>query len=237
MTPTTSTPRWTDRLGALSGAAYVVLILVGNQIASGNSTDPHPSGAKDLADFSGTPTAVQTVGFSMEILGFVAFMVFLGWFGQALRSRGDVASWVGAVASTGGIVTLAVKLGSAAPILTGELDHRELSTTMARVLADMNGAAFVITFLPFGVFLAASGFAILASGLLGRTFGWIGAVVGLLGVVVPLLTHFDTVNTNPMPFLLGLLWLLAVSLVLGIRGPRPAAAETTAAREPAAVAA
>jgi hypothetical protein len=219
-----------DRCGAAAGAAYIVLINVGNQLSSGSSQDPHPSGARDLADFGGTPTAAQQVGFSMEVLGFVAFMFFLGWLVTALRSRGGAWGWLGTVAGVGGIVTLAVKLGSAAPILTGHLDHSQLNAGLARVLADMNGSAFVITFVPFAVSVLAAAGGMLATGFVGRVAGWSGVAVGALGVVAPLATRLDPVDTNVVPFLLGMLWTLAVSLRLAAWGPKaplPEQASTT----------
>ena len=39
----TDRPAWQDRVGALSGAAYVLLILVGNQLAEGSGSSTHQS--------------------------------------------------------------------------------------------------------------------------------------------------------------------------------------------------
>ena len=224
-----------DRFGAATGAAYVLLILVGNQIAAGNSTDPHPSGAKDLADFSATRTAADAIGSAMEILGFLLFVFFLGWFVNAIRSRGGSAPWLAGAAGIAGIVTLSVKIASFMPMAAGILDHRELTPATARLLADMNGAAFVVTFLTFGTFVAAGGAAILTSGLLGRVAGWFGVVIGVLTVVLTMVTQADPVETNPMPFLAGLLWVLVVSVRLAWNGPRVESAAPTAAPIPVAI--
>jgi hypothetical protein len=228
-----SRPTLADRLGASAGAAYILLILVGNQLGNGGSQDPHPTGATDLAGFAGRPTLMEQVGFRMEIAGFIALMFFLGWLRQRLQQLGGAAAWLADVAAVAGVVTLAVKLGSAAPVLTGRLDHAELSPTLARVLSDLNGAAFVVTFLPFGTFLLAFGLAILASGFLGRLTGWSGVVVGGLTVLAPLASQIDPVSTNVLPFLLGLLWLLAVAVRLAWRGPRQRSAANAAIRVPA----
>ena len=67
-----NTPKIADRLGAACGAAYVLLILVGNQLASGSGGAAHPTGAQDIADFSRTPGLAENIGFTMEILGFLA---------------------------------------------------------------------------------------------------------------------------------------------------------------------
>src|SRR6478735_1549797 len=209
-----------DRIGAGCGAAYVLLILVGNQLSSGSSTDPHPSGAKDLAELAATRTAAQTVGFGLEMLGFLTFVPFLAWLVHSLRQRGGPAPWLAGAAGGFGLLLLAVKMSSAMPIMAGRLDHAELSPTMARVLTDMNGAAFVFTFVPFGMFLALTGAAFLATGFLGRVAGWSGVVIGGLSVLVTFVSQGDPVNTNPLPFLLGLLWLLVIGIRLAWRGER-----------------
>ena len=218
-----------DRVGAATGAAYILCINIGNQMASGNSQDPHPSGAKDLADFSGTPTIAQGAGFLLEVLGFVLFMFFLGWLVTALRARGGAWGWLATVAGVGGVITLAVKLGSAAPIMTGELDHGQLTPMLARVLSDMNGSAFVVTFLPFAVYVLAAAGAMLATGFTGRVAGWSGVVIGVLAVAAPLATHLDPVGTNVVPFLLAMLWTLCVSVRLAVWGPKQ---PRTVAEEP-----
>src|ERR1700749_4245167 len=97
-----------DRIGAACGAAYVLLVVIGNQMDSGNSTDPHPSGAKDLADFATSPTVSQKVGTTLELVGFLAFAVFLAWVVHVLRERGGRAPWLGAAAGVFGVLTLAV---------------------------------------------------------------------------------------------------------------------------------
>ena len=191
----TKTVPLADRIGAGCGAAYVLLILVGNQMSSGSSTDPHPSGAKDLADLSTTPTVVESrSASSLELIGFLAFVLFLGWFVHALRQRGGPAPWLAGAAGAFGVITLAVKLASAMPMLAGQLDHAELSPSLARVLVDMNGAAFVVTFLPYGMFVATAGAAFLATGFLGRVAGWSGVVIGGLTVLVTFVTQADPVE-------------------------------------------
>jgi hypothetical protein len=222
-----------DRIGAGCGAAYILLVGVGNQMSSGNSTDPHPSGAKDLADFAATPTTAQTIGFTMEVVGFLAFIVFLAWLVHALRLRGGPAPWLAGAAGMSGVITLAVKMGSAAPMLVGYVDHKDLTPATARVLMDLNGSAFVVTFLPYGTFVMLAGAACLVTGFLGRVAGWSGVVIGGLTLLATLATQLDPIETNVMPFLLGLLWLLVIGIRLAWRGPRARAGG--AVESPAAV--
>lgn len=220
ITSTSPSIRIGDRIGAACGAAYVLLIVIGNQLASGSSTDPHPSGTADLTDFSAPSGPADAIGFTMEFLGFLAFMFFLGWLVHALRARGNAAAWLAGAAAIAGTVTLAVKIASVMPFGAGYLDHAEISPSMARVLVDMNSVAFAVTFVTFGTFLVATGAAILASGLLGRVAGWTAIGVGGLGALLTLIAQVNPVNSNPMPFLGGLLWVLVVSIRLAWKGPR-----------------
>ncbi|HJZ28425.1 MAG TPA: hypothetical protein VJ370_19265, partial [Streptosporangiaceae bacterium] len=69
-----------DRLGAVTGAAFVVLILVGNQMATaGSGQSAHPTGDQVLRDAAHqVSSASVTAGVALEVLGFAAFIVFLG---------------------------------------------------------------------------------------------------------------------------------------------------------------
>src|SRR3954465_15250625 len=82
-----------DRIGAALGAAFVILIFIGNAMnTAGTDQSGHPSGVqvlKDVAHQHGSSGA--TVGFGLEILGFVAFFGFLGYLGDVLRRAGSAA--------------------------------------------------------------------------------------------------------------------------------------------------
>ena len=212
-----------DRIGAACGSAYIVMILVGNQMSmggAGGQNDPHPSGAADLAGFSGHPSVVDKVGFSLEVLGFAAFMFFLGWLVSTLRGRSGRWSWLADVAGVAGVLALAVKLGSFLPMLAGYTDHRDLTPALARVLFDMNSVGFVLFTFPYAVFMLAAAGALLASGYVGKVLGISGIVIGVAGVLLQLPTQFDPVNGNVLPWILGMLWTFLLGIQLAWRGPR-----------------
>lgn len=210
-----------DRVTAAAGAAFVILVFVGNTLnTAGTSQSSHPSGAQVLRDVNHQADSTgATVGLVLEVLGFVAFMVFLGYLAHALlRGAGVRASGTAAgTAIVAGIAMLAIKLGSAAPFLVLFLDRDRLSPQLAQVLNDMNGAAFVVSWLPFALFVAAAAAALQGAGLVGRPTAYIGIVLGAAGVVLTLVGIDDLVNANPLAFLLGMLWLLVVSVRLAVR--------------------
>lgn len=209
------------RIGAALAAAFVLLILVGNSISTaGTSQDSHPSGQQVLSDIAkqaGSASAV--VGFVMEVLGFVAFLVFLGYLAATRREgAGGVADGPAtATAVVAGSVMLAIKLGSVGPMVALQLDHERLSPDLAQVLNDMNSGSFVVSWLPFAVFTAAVAVAWSRRGLVGRPTLAIGVALGVLGVASALVGLRNVADGNPMPFLLSLLWLLVVSVRLVVR--------------------
>jgi hypothetical protein len=209
-----------DRVGAATGAAFVALIIVGSSLTTaGTSSAAHPTGEQVLleeAHRAGSTSA--TVGFVLEILGFVAFFGFLGYLVHVLlRTRGRSGSWFGDTAVVAGTAMLAIKLGSAAPILALHLDRSTLSPEFAQVLNDINGGAFVISWLPFAVFVAGTAAALYRAALVGKPTLYTGLVIGAGGVLLAVIGLHDVLSASPVAFLLGLLWLLVTSVRLAVK--------------------
>lgn len=205
------------RLAAASGAFFVVAILVGNVMAFGGADDG-TDGASILASLQRERSLVNVTGFVLETVGFAAFLVFLGYLRRAVRTAGGVAD----VAFGAGLLCLAVKLGSVAPLMAASYRGDELTTDLARTLVDLNDAAFVIFGLLFGLFVAAAGAAYLAAGASGRWMGWTGVGIGLLAFAAGVVGVVAVESYNPMVFVAGLVWTLVLSLVLAVRGRRAA---------------
>jgi hypothetical protein len=211
-----------DRIGAATGAVFVVLIMVGNQMASVGSADSaHPTGEQVLRDVAHqASSATFTVGFVLEGLGFAAFIGFLGYLADVLHRRVQGRGPGGIAAGTvivSGAVMLAVKLGSAAPLGALGIDHGHISPQLAQVLNDMSGVAFVISWLPFAVFVAAAAAGLHRAALVGRPTAYSGLVLGVAGLALSIAGVYDPLGASPLAFLLGLAWLLAVSVRLAVR--------------------
>ncbi len=88
-----------DRIGAATGAAFVVLAMVGNEMASGSSGSARPTGEQVLSDVARQASSTAyTVGFVLEGLAFVAFIGFLGYLTYTLRrARGRGPAGLAAV--------------------------------------------------------------------------------------------------------------------------------------------
>jgi hypothetical protein len=210
-----------DRIGAALGAAFVVLIFIGNALnTAGTDQSGHPSGVQVLKDVAHQHTSGgATVGFVLEILGFVAFFGFLGFLGDLLRRPGSAArSRMPAVtALVAAITMLAIKLGSGVPMTVLDLDRHTLSPQLAQLLNDFGSAAFVLSWLPFGIFVGATAVALRAIGAVGKPTAYIGLFLGVVGIPLTLVGMHDVSNANPVAFLLAMLWLVVVSVRFAVR--------------------
>jgi hypothetical protein len=206
------------RVAPLSAPAFVVLVLAGNSLTETVATAPGDAAEAALATFAAkAEDPLVALGIVMELTGFVLLAVFTAWLVDALRRRAAFGV-AGALAVIGAVLMLAVKLGSAAPYLTGVLRHASLSPESALLLSELNGAGFVIGWLPWALFVAAAAVALRRAGLLGRLGHVAGLGTGTLGVVAALAGVVVPQNANPLPFLAGLLWLAAVGVRVTLRG-------------------
>lgn len=207
-----------ERLALGSGAVYVLAILIGNamyEAGKGGVQD----GPGILADLQRTTSAAQTVGLVLEVLGFAAFIVFLGALYRTLRRAEGTGGWLATTALGAGLVTVAVKLGSIGPSMAADRRVEELTPELARTLHDLADADFVVSGYTSGIFVAAAGAAMLATRVLPRWLATAGVVVGVLTIAAGTAGVVDPAGYVPVPFLLGLLWMLVTSAVLALRGP------------------
>lgn len=207
--------RGADRLGVATGAAFVVCILAGNSMTeSVVGTDESPVGtAADLA--AQAASGMARVGLAAELVG----LLLLVWFAAtvaALGWRRSGASTFPVLVATAGALVAAVKLGSAAPYLAA-LTADGLSAEIRHALVETNGAAFVLTWLPYAVLVGSTAVVLLRAGLVGRVLAGSGLALAGLGLVAALAGFTSPATAVPVPFLLSLLWTLAVSLRVAAR--------------------
>lgn len=208
-----------DRVAAATGALFVVLVTVGNQIdVGGTDQSAHPTGASVLHDAAGAYGASHTIGFVLEIVGFLTLFGFLGYLLDAGRraggGRGGTAT---AVAALAGLTMLIVKISSAGPMGVIALDHGSMSPQLAQVLNDLDEVGFVLAWLPWAVLVGAAALGLFQGGLVGRPTMVIGLVLGVAGLALGILGLRDPADANALAWMAGLLWTLAVSVRLAVR--------------------
>ena len=178
--------------------------LVGNGLWAGPGTD----GDKILADARDGLPAIGYVGLTLELVGFAALAVLFAWLVVFLFERAPVAAVTTGIAGT---AMLAVKIGSAGPMMVVYAIPEKLDATTAEALISMNDQSFVVSgFLMCVAFLAAG------VGLLGTEFprwlSWWATVAGGAGVVAGIVGITRPEAYMPIPFLLCLVWLIAVAI-------------------------
>jgi hypothetical protein len=211
-------------VAALSGVASVVLLFVGQAVGGGGSTDLTSSRSEIVAwlakQHGGTG---QYLGAAVELSGVLSLILFAATLWSVLRrGEGDGGAFA-ATAFGAGLISAAVKLGSAPPIFAAIWRHGQgLDPQLAAALVDMNNAAFAITWALDAVMLGAAAAVIFRSGVLPRWLGWLGAVAA----VISFISTPAAAVVPPLGMLLVFVWIIAVSVVLVRRtlSGRPAAA-------------
>jgi hypothetical protein len=208
MTSTTTA----QRIGAASGLAFVGLAFVGNGLAtSGSTVDGSSSGTAILADLRDHDTIAAHAGIAMECLGFLALLAFVAYLGGLLRRAEGGDGWLASAAAGAGLLTLAVKVSSAAPMVVALARLDVLDPLTARTLVDLNGAAFVISWATMAAFVGFASLSALVSGALSRRLAGIGVALAAAGI---LLVPAGEAGPGVLPFLLSMLWIAVVSVVL-----------------------
>lgn len=218
-----------ERMGAASGALYVVLLIVGGtMLTAGTTTAARPSGDRVLSDLRRTAESTSAnIGLAFVLLAFAGFAVFLGYLYGVLRRAEDERAWLPAAAVFSGLAALVIKWGSGSFVGAALLRKDEISPSLARTLNDLDGAAFWVSWLPYAVFVGLTGLTILRTRFVPRVLGWVGVVLGVAGVATSVSFDVALSGFGAAPYLLSVNWVLAVSLVLAVRGPRlPRASDT-----------
>jgi hypothetical protein len=180
------------RLLAAGGAAFAVLAVVGNLVY----TD------------GGRPA----VGFGIELVGYVALAVFVAW---AAGGMAGAPRWAPALTLFGGAAMLSIKLGGWASLWASK---QVASAEVAAALVQVDEAAWTLSWMPYGLLLAALSYAALRSAMLPAPVAWVGVAVGASCIAA---VPFSTGEPFVFPWLLSLVWLIVASSILALRrGPR-----------------
>ena len=142
-----------SRLGPISGAAFIVLLLAG--------------GGSD-----------STVAVALELVGLVLIIPFLAYLRGILRVAEGPGGWLADCAFGAGLVDVTIKLASIPPGKAA--DHFGSATAVHEALRDINEVAFIVTMLPLGIMMAAVAAVTLRYGGLPRWLGWMAAVISPL---------------------------------------------------------
>lgn len=203
-----------QRLLALSGGAFVVLAIIGNEVI-GSAGDSPDVGARagDVARFLQARQATFDLAVGVELLALTALVVFFAFLATRLRVAG--AATAAAVVGIAGGAMAAVKVASVPALVAAVHGAGTLPDETVALLARMNEIAFASTWPLLGTALLAVA-ASWRQGAIPRAAALAAAPIGLGLLLVPLT---GTVAGNFLPMLLAMLWLLATSVTLCVRRP------------------
>jgi hypothetical protein len=188
----------------MSGLLAGLLPLVGNGLYDGGDG----SGAAVLAQAEEGLPPIAWVAYPLELVGFGALCVLLGSLVALIWDHAPVAAVTTGIA---GAAMVSVKLGTIAPGMALREHHEGVSAATAEVLVAIGDAGFVVSGLLLSVALTAAGVGLLRIDFPRWLAGWAvgaggaGTLAGVVGVVAPA-AYF------PIPFLLLLVWMIAVGL-------------------------
>lgn len=201
-----------QRVLALSGAAFVVLAIVGNEVI-GNAGAAPDAGASsgEVAQFLSTRQATFDLAVGVELLAVAALVIFFAFLATRLRSAG--AGMAAAVTMVSGGAMAAVKVASAPALVAAVHGAGTLPDEIVALLVRMNDIAFASTWPLLGTVLLAVATS-WRRGALPRVAALAAAPIGLGLLLVPLA---GTIEGNFLPMLLAMVWLLATSIALCVR--------------------
>jgi hypothetical protein len=209
-----------DRVGALSGVAYVVLANLGSALIGEGSTDVKSPGQRILDEQQRIADSPWTdVAFAVIIFAQLALIVFVGYLCFRVRDAG----WFSTTALIGGAVALLANLTSVSIVIAVFVLRDTMSPELARALTDVDGAGHLTQLLPLGVFVLFASAAALVTRTLGRVLSWSGIVIGATSIVTFAAMGLPSNEDFFLwPFLLFLVWVSVVSLRLGFARNRTA---------------
>jgi hypothetical protein len=204
-----------DWLAPLTGVVFVVLLAV-TLILAGEGVDPKDGTDEVLEHYSDNEDEI-TISAFVGGLAVIFFLFFLGWLRKVLREAEGPGGALSAVAFAGGIVfAVGGAIGSSLQLALGE-SFDDIDPTAVEAVNAIAWNYFIPFAVGFATFLLASGISAVRHGSLPRWLAWAAVVLGVLGFT-PL--GFFT-------FLVGLAWVLVVSVLLTMRaraaGQAPAA--------------
>lgn len=213
------TTRTIGRLGAAAGAAYVVLTFAGESMSGAGDSpalgSPPADYARWLAD--NAPTSGGYAGAFLALIGLLSFVVFAAALYDVLRRSESERTWLPVTALGAGLVSAAIKLGSAPPLLAAFSLRHSIDPQLAKALVEMNDYAFLLTWAIDAVMFGAVAVCALRTGALPR---WLAIAAA---VIAPLLLACVAGGNSapPFGFLLALLWFVAASVALVRPGYAP----------------
>lgn len=205
---------WTRRIGAASGAVYVVLGLLNG--GGGNEPSFHASHQAIIAWIRSTPRTITPAHYVMglvELLSLLCLVLFVAYLASVLRQAEGVSTFLPGVVIGGGVLAVAIKIASFPPALVANVwAHDGVDPRVLGMLLDMNTVSFDLFQAAIALSIAAVAAGAIATRALPRWLSW-GTAVTALALFANVAFAYKTADFAPA-VLLFLLWSLVTSIVL-----------------------
>ena len=205
------TRNWLSRFPAACGLFYVIIALV----ATGGGDDNAPtstSSGQVIAAYAATHQAGAFAGLG-EMVALLLLAVFVVALYTAL-SRRESGKEAAVVVLVGGVLTVAIKLGSFPAFFALYSGGQATDPAVALAMMQMNAYAFDVTLFTQALLLSGVAIGGLVSGALPR---WLAATAGVLAMALVVSAPlFAAKGFNPIE-LFWLAWVVAASVTLTIR--------------------
>ena len=217
------THRLPDRLGALAGFAFAVLIFVSVAVV-----DPLRQATDQELRAWWTESGLlrdSVVSMHLKLGGGACFLVFLAQLRARLHAADPACPWLDLMYGAGIVFVATFSVGAIARGLVAQAVHTGgeplPGPDTLRYATQSSDVAFGLVAVPFAALtVAAAALTILQTGALPRLLGWLGLVVATLSLIPVAL------GAGPWATPLLLVWTAGVSTqLLSARGGRPAATE------------
>ena len=206
------TRNWLSRFPAACGLFYVIIAVVAVGDGGGVNAPTSTSSGQAIAAYAATHQAGAFAGFG-ETIGLLLLAVFAVALYAAL-SRREAAKEAASVVLIGGILTVAIKLGSFPAWFALYSGGQATDPAVARAMQQIGDYAFQITLFTQAMLLSAVAIGGLVTGAIPR---WLAATAGVLAVALVVSAPvFAAKGFNPIE-LFWLAWVVVASVTLTIR--------------------
>jgi hypothetical protein len=180
-----------QRLLALSGVAFAVLLVIGWFLSGGDAPD-YGAADEDWTDWADDNQSKSGIGAFLTLLAGVAFLHFAGTIRSGLggvepSSRASVqlarAAYAGGITGIVGIAMAIVMIAAATS------EAADADPVVSRAVTTASGGPYLVAAMGFAALLGAAGLLTLRSGVFAR---WIG-IVALVGAVAFLITFLTLI--------------------------------------------
>jgi hypothetical protein len=199
----------TDWLAALTGLAFLVLVIVGFVIA-GEPPNPSDDPVQEIIDFYNDNTDSVWIGSLIQALAGTLLVFFGGYLRKVLRAAEGEGHMLSAVALVGAtIIAIGGALDATINIALAEAVDNvdDLEPSAVQALSILWSNDFVPFAMGMQVFLLATGISVVRHGAMPKWLGWIAILFGVAAMT----------PVGFFAFFGAGLWVGAVSILLAMR--------------------